>query len=295
MKKVMLAIAIDPEKVKFPVIASPKIDGVRCHIDRDNYGNIVALSRKNKPIPNRYVQSLFAHKEYLGCDGELTVGPITATDVFRKTTSGVMTVLGNPDVQFSVFDNHDSELRFEERLSRLEANSEWWGEERLLVLYQTKLNNYDELLKYEQECLSKGYEGIIIRSPDSPYKEGRSTVKEGFLLKIKRFADAEATVIGFEELMHNANALGNDELGYSKRSSAKEGLIPAGTLGALVVKMNGITFNIGSGFDDKTRQEIWDNQNKYIGKLVTFKYFQTGMKDAPRFPCFKGFRDESDV
>lgn len=295
MKKVMLAIAIDPEKVKFPVIASPKIDGVRCHIDRDNYGNIVALSRKNKPIPNRYVQSLFAHKEYLGCDGELTVGPITAPDVFRKTTSGVMSVLGKPDVQFNVFDNHDSELRYDDRLAGLEINSEWWGEERIQVLSHKIIKNYDELIQYEQKCLSKGYEGIIVRSLDGIYKEGRSTVKEGFLLKIKRFADAEATVIGFEELMHNANALGNDELGYSKRSSAKEGLIPAGTLGALVVKMDGITFNIGSGFDDKTRQEIWNNQNKYIGKLVTFKYFQTGMKDAPRFPCFKGFRDEIDV
>ena len=295
MKKVMLAVSIDPKKVKFPVIASPKIDGVRCHIDRDATGKIVAFSRTNKPIPNRYVQSLFAIKDFLGLDGELTVGPSNAPDVFRQTTSGVMSVMGKPDVQFNVFDNHNSELRFEDRVRGLEINSEWWGEERLVVVYQKKLNNYADLLEFEQQCLKKGYEGIIVRSPDSPYKEGRSTVKEGWMLKIKRFIDAEATVIGFEELMTNQNEQERDERGYAKRSSSKEGLVPANTLGALVVEMDGIKFNIGSGFDAKTRKEIWEHKNEYLGKLAKFKHFDIGSKDAPRFPIFLGWRDEIDV
>ena len=295
MKKVMLAVSIDPKKVKFPVIASPKIDGVRCHIDRAKNGKIVAFSRTNKPIPNRYVQSLFAIKDFLGLDGELTVGPITAPNVFRQTTSGVMSVMGKPDVQFNVFDNHDSDLRFEDRVRGIEINSEWWGEERLVVVYQKKLYNYAELLEFEQNCLKKGYEGIIVRSPDSPYKEGRSTVKEGWMLRIKRFVDAEATVIGFEELMHNDNPLEKDERGYAKRSSSKEGLVPAGVLGALVVEMDGIKFNIGSGFDTKTRKEIWEHKNEYLGKLVKFKYFDSGSKEAPRFPSFLGWRSELDI
>ena len=41
--------------------------------------------------------------------------------------------------------------------------------------------------------------------PNAPYKQGRSTVREGYLLKVKTFLDDEATVVRFEERMHNGN------------------------------------------------------------------------------------------
>lgn len=84
-----------------------------------------------------------------------------------------------------------------------------------------------------------------------------------------------------------------DKRGYAKRSSKKEGLIPANTLGSLEVDWNGVILNIGSGFNDEQRQDIWDNRSKYIGKLVTFKY-QEIIDDIgkPRFSVWKWFRKE---
>ena len=156
----------------------------------------------------------------------------------------------------------------------------------------------EELAAYEETCLAQGYEGVMIRRPLAPYKHGRSTLKEGFLLKLKRFTDAEATIIGFEEKMHNANEAKTNELGRTKRSSAKDGLVPAGVLGAFILRLpNGVEFNCGSGLNDFQRKKWWTPAYKaaLMGKLVKFKYQAHGTDVAPRSPIFLGIRDESDL
>ena len=140
----------------------------------------------------------------------------------------------------------------------------------------------------------------MVRSLGGPYKQGRSTEKEGYLLKIKRFEDAEAEVIGFEERMHNGNSATTNALGRTERSSHKENLIGRGDLGALTVKglqapYKGVEFNIGSGFDDQERMSIWQNKSEYVGKIVKFRYFPLGSKDRPRFPTFEGWRHKEDM
>src|SRR6185312_2133715 len=114
--------------------------------------------------------------------------------------------------------------------------------------------------------------------------------------KLKRFEDSEATIIGFEERMQNNNEATEDAFGHTKRSSHKDNLVPSNTLGTLLVKdiKNGVEFGLGTGFDDKIRKLIWDNKEKYLGKIVTYQY-QKIEKDRPRFPSWKGFRDERDL
>lgn len=69
-----------------------------------------------------------------------------------------------------------------------------------------------ELAAYKEKCLSEGYEGVMVRDPAGPYKCGRSTVREGWLLKIKRFEDGEAEVLETYEGMSNYNEAGVDAL-----------------------------------------------------------------------------------
>lgn len=298
MQKVMLACAAKLEQVKFPCYASPKIDGVRCHIELID-GKSTALTRANKRIPNEALADWLENYALPGFDGELTAGIPCCEGVYNHTVRIVMSHSNRfwDSVQFNVFDIiTDEDDTFERRKLMLDA---WGGCERLPdnihFVQHVKLNDLATLLEFEKACLAMGYEGICIRSPNGIYKEGRSTIKEQYLLKIKRFVDDEATIIGFEEKMHNANELTTNELGYAKRSSSKENLVPAGTLGALKVRMGDVEFNIGSGFDEDTRRQIWDNQDAYLGKLVKFKHFAVGAKDAPRFPVFLGFRDETDL
>jgi DNA ligase-1 len=116
------------------------------------------------------------------------------------------------------------------------------------------------------------------------------------LLKVKDFFDAEATVVGFAEKMTNNNPQQLDNFGHKKRSTSKQGLVGAQTLGSLIVQDTlGREFKIGSGLDDAMRKEIWNNQPNYLGSLVKYKYMAHGVKSLPRHPIFLGFRDPLDL
>lgn len=67
--------------------------------------NGVVLSLTLKPIRNKRVQELYGKPEYNGLDGELVVGDIYDPDVFRNTTSVVMSYDKTDDVNFYVFDD----------------------------------------------------------------------------------------------------------------------------------------------------------------------------------------------
>lgn len=289
--KPMLSGKADLDNIKFPVLASPKLDGVRV-IVKDG----VVYSRNFKRIPNDHVQALFGRKECEGFDGELIVGPATSDTVFQSTTSGVMTGSGKPDVVFHVFDDTGINDNFENRYHQLDrrVKKKCRGMKVALVSH-IHITDLKDLLDFEEECVAQGYEGIMIRDPNGKYKHGRSTTKEGGLLKIKRFEDDEAVVIGVEELMTNNNEQELDNLGHKVRSSKKEGMVPAGKLGALIVKHKTFgEFKIGSGFTEDARIKLWRERDELKGRLAKFKYQPSGVKDKPRFPVFLGFRNKID-
>lgn len=292
--KPMLAAEADLDKLRFPLIASPKLDGVRALV-KDG----VVLSRSLKPIPNEYVQKLFGRPELEGLDGELIVGGCTAKDVFNTTSGAVRRTSGEPNVWFYVFDNTNAPASGYERrfvgfnlygLYRVRAHS---------LLY---VHGIEDLKKYEERCLADGFEGVILRDPHAPYKFGRSTAKEGYLLKLKRFKDSEARILAVEELMHNGNEAKKNELGHTERSSHKENLVPAGTMGRLHVENihTGQRFYIGTGFTAEQRKWFWEAQGfrpglNCIGAIVKYKFFPVGVKELPRHPVYLGIRDEFDM
>jgi DNA ligase-1 len=251
-----------PDLLKFPLWASEKIDGVRATVINGKF-----VSRTGKPIPNLYTQSIVqAHWE--GLDGELVSGPDNAPDVFNKTQSAVMTIKGEPHVMFKLFDMINIDAPY---YQRYEIVKEFIGP--AYYIEQHIIRGIKELDVFEADCLGAGYEGVMLRDPDAKYKQGRSTEREGGLLKLKRFIDNEAVVV---ECVR----------GFGKYEN---------TLGALrVMNDDMIIFCVGSGLTDNDRFEIWANPDAVIGKYITYKSFPVGVKDLPRFPIFKGFRDVID-
>lgn len=295
MTRCMLACEA-PQNIKFPKLASPKLDGVRCLTTGS-----AAMSRSWKPIPNVYVQRALSEFALQGLDGELMVGDAGSPDAYRNTSSGVMSKDGAPNFTFWVFDMWDKELPFEKRLAlahkHVTALRNLRPEIPVAYLSHRILENEQELLEYESWALSCGYEGVMLRDPNGPYKNGRSTPREEYLLKVKRFSDSEAVILGFEELMHNANELEENELGYAKRTSHKDNKVPMNMLGALVVQdcVSGITFSIGTGYTKAQRIAMWQQRAEIIDQTVKYKHFEGGVKTAPRFPVFLGFRNSIDM
>lgn len=315
----------DITTLQLPVLASPKIDGVRAMVhDLMGVRRPRVMSRSMKEIPNALVQAVLGIEELLYLDGELVVGSPTDPNCMQNTTSGVMSQSKTPDFQFHVFDRFpDSDwitnpnIGFHHRIdnarSRVETVRHSWttiaARERLLgapklmaecpiVLVEHQLiTNHDDLLAYEAKCLAERWEGVMVRSLTGAYKQGRSTQREGGLIKIKRFIDNEAIVIGFEEQMKNNNVKTVNELGRSKRSSHQAGKEGKDTLGALICRdvLTGVEFNIGTGMDDPLRAHIWANRDECMSRVVTYKSFPVGVKDAPRHPVFKSFREKWDM
>lgn len=286
--KPMLAATIkDVNLLKFPLYASPKLDGVRAVV----LGSVV-YSRSMKPIPNKHVQARFGKKIYEGFDGELIVGPPTNKDVFNKTSKIVMSQEAwSSDLGFYVFDCISALVGYRQRYVESIRHL------GMQVATQTRIGTLGDLQTYEATMTERGYEGVMLRSLDGLYKQGRSTLKEAYLMKLKTFADMEATVIAIDEAMHNTNDHDNQGL-HKKRTSHKAGMIGKGMLGSLVVVgLNGpfkdVEFGVGSGFTEQERIDIW--RSIVVGKIVKVKYFPLGCKDAPRFPVFLGFRDPTDM
>lgn len=280
----MLAATVDDVAVlKYPLYASPKLDGVRALIT--GAGKLV--SRSLKPFPNPHVNKLFG-AGLKGLDGELIIGSPTAKDVFRATSGALQRETGEPDVKFYVFDFWQRTLAFKDVISRLPHSPK----DGIICVEQHLVKDPIELLQYESDCLTAGYEGVILRSPDGMYKFGRSTLREQGMLKLKRFVDGEAEVIGIEEEMHNANEAKRNKLGRTERSSAKAGLVGTGRMGALLVRdlATGVEFSIGTGFNAEDREAKWPK-----GTVVKYKSFKVGVKDKPRFPVFLGRRMKEDM
>ena len=300
--KPLLAKDYDPAKLVYPVYASPKLDGIR--------GSVVGgklLSRSLKPIPNKHVYDLLSDPAFEGFDGELIAGSPTSPDAMREATSFFMSHNKVQPFSYYVFDLHDMAVGFESRNAQLKArhaaataeilNRRMVDGVKIVHLPQTLIRSDAELIEFEERQIGFGYEGVILRAVHGVYKYGRSTVNEGILLKVKRFTDGEATIVGFEEQMHNGNEATTNELGRTKRSSHKENKHGKGTLGALVVRdlVSGIEFNIGTGMNDGVREFIWANRDDHAGKIVKYKSFEVGVKDKPRHPVYLGLRSSLDM
>lgn len=281
------------ENIKFPVLATPKIDGIRCLVIDGK-----ALSRSFKPIPNVHIRTMIEKYCPNGFDGEIICG-----DGFNDVQSLVMTREGTPDFQYLVFDYVQDGVLDTPYIERVQELHGFFKQNPLVMtcakaLVPVMINSLEELHDQIDKDLLDGFEGTMIRSPQSPYKCGRASLKEGYLTAIKHFVDDEAVIYGMEELMHNDNEATRDAFGHTERSSHKENKRPAGTLGKFLVRhADGTEFKIGTfkGLTAPMKQDIWNNKDKYIGKIAHYRYQPHGVKDKPRIPSFYGFRDPEDM
>jgi len=125
---------------------------------------------------------------------------------------------------------------------------------------------YEHIKQRHDSFVAKGYEGAMIKNLDGVYTFGRSFD----VMKMKDFHDVDLTVVGFKE-----------GTGKNKES-----------LGAIIVDYNNIEVCVGSGFDEKQRDQIWKNKNEYLGATAEIRYQEVTPDMSLRFPTFVCWRHD---
>lgn len=263
--KPMLAANARDARLRFPLLASAKRDGIRALVSGG-----VLLSRSGLPIPNSHAQARFGRADLDGLDGELIVGAASGPGVLARTNA-VMRAAGEPAVSFHVFDDFSHAGPFAQRLAHSHARIQCIP--HCVAVAHLRLTGPSDLQRFHALCLADGYEGSVLRAPGAAYKHGRSTADEGAMLRNKNFTDSEGQVIGCQ---------------------AARGLPQ---LGALRVRdlATGVQFNLGSGFTDADRRHLWATRERLPGLLVKYLHQPYGAQRAPRHASFLGFRHALDM
>lgn len=167
----------DLSDLKFPVAVTAAFPGVRADITEgvveSHYG----------PITNEYVQRLFS-KLPNGTEGILVVGPANRnpeTLALETLKATAFSTGENKDLRFYVYDNRLVEGGFMTRYLEVKARSRI--NPNVVVIPYMIANNLFELETREQSFLMQGYQGILIRDLNAPYKFGQTGREDGFLIR----------------------------------------------------------------------------------------------------------------
>lgn len=267
-----------------PLLATPKYDGIRCLT-----GDDMVVSRTLKLIPNEFVR---AQVTRLACghrlDGELVSLATDDTPLpFDVTQSNIMSRWQYPRFKYFIFDAWDINDDYQGRLGwlfrRVQSESPYHQ-----VVMPIWVFTYEELMETNRQHLLDGYEGTCVRTRTSPYKHGRATLREGYLLKIKPFEDDEALITGWTPFYRNLNPEETNALGLQERKHRMENkVVDPDRFGALVgISKKWGEVSIGTGFTDLQRC----NPAQFLNKMVTYKYQPNHSMDKPHAATFKSVR-----
>ncbi len=234
---------------------SEKLDGVRAYWDGTH---LISRQGNYFPAPSWFT----ADFPPIPLDGELWMG----RKRFAEVSGAVRRQNPDPgqwrEVRFMVFDMPSEAGDFDHRLTAMHRVFSQITSPYLALIKQHKVGDEAELMKELDQVIAGGGEGLMLHLGSAPYRGIRSDD----LLKLKRFSDAEATVI--------AHIPGKGKY--------------TGMLGALVVKTpDGREFKIGSGFSDEQRR-----QPPAIGSTISYKYQGYTASGLPRFASFLRERDD---
>lgn len=265
---------------------SRKINGVRCLIYYD--GKRVRTSSRGATnydiavihiIQHPILEKFFENHPTAILDGEVYKNGYTLNKI-----SGICrtqaTVSDGKDLEFYWYDIVDLEQPFSERWKTM---NEWSKELQLSdfdpyrhfsdselhiqFLPQEIISGFDNMKKLHDEWVSEGWEGAVIRNPDSVYKPGS---RGNDWIKIKEYFETEYPIVGLSE------GLREEDMCF------------------ILETPNGQRFNCKPMGDREQKQWYREHIDELIGKNLTIKYFEmSGVEgsEVPQQPIGLAIRD----
>lgn len=272
-------------------VVTQKLDGFRAVVEVNN-GQVVSIkTRKGKTINGLTELSkdieanISASLGHFVFDGELLLedpeNKWTSGERFQRTgqmisTDGECVGMGFHIFDALPFDEFQGGVSKENYITRRKNYLETFASGKLVrtvpVLGTSDIKGIPAWSDYATE---RGFEGVMLNDPNAKYETKRT---KG-LLKVKKMHTADLQVIGFEEAIDGKNR---------------------GSLKSLIIQLDeNNTFNVSSGLTEEQREDIWNNKEQYLGKIVEIKYFEETTNQqggrSLRFPVVLGFRDDKTI
>ena len=273
----MLAKPFNIHKVIFPCYVDIKLDGIRGFIKYENtlniysrnnkiYRNFINIEKELKILYNFYV------KDYktVNIDGEILNGHFQ--NLMRMAHRKIDGVEMAEDSTYTIFDiylNHQLNITLGHRLEFLNDIKTIINKKNLKHLNVNigkiaYCNN--DILKYYNEIVALGFEGIMIKNLNSIYECKRSYN----WMKMKPTLTKDLEIVSIKEGKNKYECM----------------------LGAFICRLpNGNTVNVGSGYTDEERNIFHDET--LIGKIIEVKYQEKTKDGNLRFPTFLRFREDN--
>lgn len=239
-------------KITYPAMVQVKADGTYRTLVIDN-GTAILMGRSGEiddfPIFQEKVSNL-SDGVYIG---ELLIRSLYGKDNRMKANGLINSDTEQPDmfmecwdyVTLQEFENKLSNIDYIDRYNTLNTHIE--NSNDLESITTKTVNSYKDAKEFYNECINNGLEGTVLKNTNTPFKDHTSPTQ----IKMKEEAVSEFFITGYEE--------GKGRL--------------KGTLGAMFYTSsdNEVQGKMG-GFNDEIRKELWENQEKYKGSVVSVKY-----------------------
>jgi DNA ligase-1 len=263
---------------------SRKLDGVRCLAFFDEFGEVTFTSRSGKPF-----ETLEKVKEELEdlnirssiMDGEICMMDDNGNEDFQSIIKEIKRkdhTIENPMykifdfISLDDFENKISDNILSERQHILHLVLDQKDGTYYEMLEQHLITGVDMVEEKMKLAIQAGWEGLMLRK-DDVYRGKRSND----ILKVKKFYDAEYTVIELENGTHRVIVDGRE--------------VEETMLSNVVIEHKGNRVQVGSGFSHEERRNYFQNPSKILNKMITVSYFEeTKNQDGEyslRFPVIK--------
>lgn len=249
------------------VMASPKLDGLRCIITADG-----AFTRNGKKyVTTKFIEEslkdFFEEYPNFILDGELYCHSLNndfnkISSLARKTKESSIKENDWLEIKdklklyiFDVCDSVDPQKEFVERYDFIHYE---FTDHDFVVPVPNEMITHDQIDEYHAKCIEEGYEGIMLRDPSMLYEHTRSKN----LLKYKHFIDDEFKVIDI---------------------TAGKGMRATMAGRVRCISKDGVEFEASMRGTHEYFTKLLEDSNEYIGKMATIRYQNLTPDGKPRF------------
>ena len=282
------------DKVKFPALVQTKMDGMRFNaIVRDRKVEYRSRNGKEIQLLGNLDDDFIALAGDVDCvfDGELLVVDGSGLVLDRQTGNGILnkankgTISSNEAsmvratiwdvIPYMYFVDGNCPVNYGKRWESLCVLMDNHQPKKVGLVDSWEVDNYEEAKTLFENLLAQGQEGIILKDKSGVWEDKRAKHQ----IKFKGELECDLEIVAVEE-------------GTGKY---------AGKLGAVVCRSGSqdgkfLTVNVGSGFNDAHRDNLWSIRDSLIGKIVAVKYNmriknKTG-EESLFLPIFVEVRDD---